>query len=88
MGVSFAIIIGFALKAQKRPLSMGQQTLIGAVGLAKGNIDPHGQVQLKSELWSAELADGVESVRSGDKVVVVEVEGLHLKVRKDSTLPG
>lgn len=85
MGLSFAIIIGFALKAQKAPPSMGQQTFIGAVGLAKGNIDPRGQVQLRSELWSAELADGVEAIQSGDKVVVVRVEGLRLKVRKGST---
>jgi membrane-bound serine protease (ClpP class) len=48
MGLSFAVIIGFALRAQKTPLSMGRQTLIGAVGLAKGNIDPRGQVQLNS----------------------------------------
>ena len=84
MGLSFAVIIGFALRAQKTPLSMGRQTLIGAVGLAKGNIDPRGQVQLNSELWSAELAEGVKPLQSGDKVVVVGVEGLRLKVRKSS----
>ncbi|MCX6065879.1 MAG: nodulation protein NfeD [Chloroflexi bacterium] len=80
IGASFAIILGFALKAQKTPLRMGQETLIGAVGTARGQINPRGQVQLKSELWSAELAEGAESIESGEKVVVVAIEGLRLKV--------
>jgi membrane protein implicated in regulation of membrane protease activity len=40
-----------------------------------------GQVQLGSELWSAESADA-ESIGKGDRVEVVEVKGLRLKVRK------
>lgn len=82
IGICFAVILGFALRAQKAPLRMGQETLIGAVGKATGGIDPHGQVQLKSELWSAELAEGAESIQSGEKVIVVAVEGLRIKVRK------
>jgi len=41
-----------------------------------------GQVQLMSELWSAESAKGSEKIRKGDEVEVVEVKGLRLKVRK------
>jgi membrane-bound serine protease (ClpP class) len=82
LGVSFAVILSFALRAQKVPLRMGQQTLIGAEGTAKEKIDPHGQVQLKSELWSADLAEGAEPIQIGDKVTVVAVEGLRIKVRK------
>ena len=81
MGVGFAIILGFALRAQKAPLKMGQQTLIGAAGLATEEINPRGQVQLLSELWSAELAVGAEPIQTGERVVVVSVEGLRLKVR-------
>ncbi len=82
LGIGFAIILGFALKAQKVPLRMGQETLVGATGTAKGPLAPHGQVQLRSELWSAELAEGAETVKAGEKVVVVAVEGLRIKVRK------
>ena len=81
-GASFAIIIGFALRAQKIPISMGQETLIGALGMARGSIDPRGQVQLKSELWSAELAEGSGAIKNGDRVEVVGVDGLRLKVHK------
>jgi membrane-bound serine protease (ClpP class) len=82
IGVGFAIILGFALKAQKTPLRMGQETLLGAVGTARETLNPRGQVQLRSELWSAELAEGAEPVQAGEKVVVVALEGLRVKVRK------
>jgi membrane-bound serine protease (ClpP class) len=82
IGLSFAIIIGFALRAQRIPVRTGQDTLIGATGLATEQLAPHGQVQLKSELWSADLADGADPIQAGDKVVVVGVEGLRLKVHK------
>jgi membrane-bound ClpP family serine protease len=41
-----------------------------------------GQVQLGSELWSADAVEGSGRIRKGDKVEVVEVKGLRLKVRK------
>jgi membrane protein implicated in regulation of membrane protease activity len=41
-----------------------------------------GQVQLGSELWSAESVESSEPIGKGDKVEVVEVKGLRLKVRK------
>ena len=41
-----------------------------------------GQVQLESELWTAEAIPGSESIGKGDRVEVVEVKGLRLKVRK------
>jgi len=82
IGVCFAIVVGFALRAQKKPLSMGQQTLVGASGNAKTNIDRHGQVEVKSEWGSAELAEGAEPILSGDAVIVESVDGLRLKVHK------
>jgi membrane-bound serine protease (ClpP class) len=82
IGLSFAVILAFALRAQRLPVRTGQQTLVGSIGMAKENLAPRGQVQLKSELWSAELADGAEPIQAGDKVVVVGIEGLRLKVHK------
>ena len=41
-----------------------------------------GQVQLLSELWSAELAEGTATLRKGEAVEVVDVKGLRLIVRK------
>jgi membrane-bound ClpP family serine protease len=41
-----------------------------------------GQVQVGSELWSAEATHESDKISKGDKVEVVEVQGLRLKVRK------
>jgi membrane-bound ClpP family serine protease len=35
-----------------------------------------------AELWTAESAEGSEPIGKGDRVEVVEVKGLRLKVRK------
>jgi membrane-bound serine protease (ClpP class) len=81
---TFIAVLTFALRAQSAPARMGQSTLIGKSGVVKVDIPLHGQgkVQLASELWTAELADGQDKIRSGQRVEVVEVEGLRLKVRK------
>ena len=82
MGLGFAILIGFGLRAQKTPLSMGQQTLVGAIGQARVALNPRGLVQINSELWSAETEDQAEAIQSGESVVVLAVKGLHLIVGK------
>jgi membrane-bound serine protease (ClpP class) len=81
-GLLFAIIIGFALRAQKRPIITGQEGLRGQTGIARTAIDPTGQVQAGSELWTAELAEGQGRIRKGERVEIVKVEGLRVKVRK------
>ena len=82
IGAIFAVILGYALRAQRRPVITGQEILAGRSGFATMDIDPTGQVQTGSELWSAELADGSAKINKGDKIEVVRAEGLRLKVKK------
>jgi membrane-bound serine protease (ClpP class) len=82
IGISFAIIVGFALRAQRRPVITGQEGMRGQSGIARTDIDPTGQVQSGAELWSAELEEGQEKIRRGEKVSVVKMEGLKVIVRK------
>jgi len=82
IGLMFAGILTYALRAQGLPLQTGAGTIVGKLGTAKSDIKPSGQVQVESELWTAEAAEGSRSIRRGDKVQVVEVRGVHLKVRK------
>ena len=81
-GTIFAVILGFVIRAWKTPIRTGRESLIRQVGRAKTAIAPHGQVQVSSELWTAELAEGQEPIRKGEQVEVVEVDGLRLKVQK------
>ncbi len=82
-GGVFAVAMVFAIKAQKTPIRMGQESLIGRIGIVKQEIPAFGsgQVQLTGELWTAELADGNEGIPRGSRVEVVGVQGIRLKVR-------
>ena len=83
IGMIFMVILVYALRAMKIPISAGIESLIGKTGTARTAVQGGiGQVQLGSELWSAEPADAAESIGKGDRVEVVEVKGLRLKVRK------
>ena len=81
-GLLFFGIMLFALRAQRAPVQVGVESLVGKVGSAKMWKASEGQVQVESELWSAEQAEGSDAIRKGDAVEVVEVKGLRLKVKK------
>ncbi|MBI5943894.1 MAG: nodulation protein NfeD [Chloroflexi bacterium] len=82
LGLLFFGILLIALRAQHSPVQTGSEALLGKTGTAKTSVGDAGQVQLGSELWSAEKSDGSESIRKGDLVEVVEVRGLRLIVKK------
>ncbi|HEU4743843.1 MAG TPA: nodulation protein NfeD [Anaerolineales bacterium] len=83
IGLFFMVMLVYALRALKVPVSAGIESLIGRTGMARSAVEGNGgQVQLGSELWTAESADTSESISKGDRVEVVEVKGLRLKVRK------
>jgi membrane-bound serine protease (ClpP class) len=83
IGLMFMVILMFALRALRVLPSMGSTSLVGKLGTARSTVsDTSGQVQLESELWTAEAIPGSESIGKGDRVEVVEVKGLRLKVRK------
>ena len=82
IGLIFAAIVAFALRTLHSPLQSGVQTLVGKTGFARNDFGPAGQVQVGSELWSAEPVDGSGQIHQGESVEVVEVKGLRLKVRK------
>ncbi|MGH2605181.1 MAG: NfeD family protein, partial [Anaerolineales bacterium] len=75
------VAVGFAVRAQRRPVTVGEKVLLGRVGSARTPLAPAGMVQVAGELWSAELAPGSGPVAAGDQVEVVSVEGLRLRVR-------
>jgi membrane-bound serine protease (ClpP class) len=82
IGLMFATILTFALRAQRGPIQMGVETVIGKMGYAKSEIGISGQVQVDSELWTAEAFPGSGAISKGDRIEVVDVKGLRLKVRK------
>jgi membrane-bound serine protease (ClpP class) len=75
------IVIGFAVRAQRRPVIVGGTALIGRTGEARTVLSPSGMVQVAGELWSAELISGAAPVAAGELVEVVAMDGLRLQVR-------
>lgn len=74
-GLSLVVLI-FALRSLRRPVITGSQILIGQTGeMRTGD-----SAQVGSELWTVEPESGALTV--GDKVEVLEVKGLRLRVRK------
>jgi membrane-bound serine protease (ClpP class) len=83
MAAFFLFVLGKAVRARHSPVVMGSETLLGAVGVALSDLTPRGQVRVRSEVWSAIAEE--EGIREGDRVQVLSVDGLSLRVRKQQT---
>jgi membrane-bound serine protease (ClpP class) len=75
----FLVIIGKAVGALKNPVVTGKESLVNKKGVARTDLKPKGTVFIQGELWDAVSE---EPVSVSEEVVVVEVEGMVLKVKK------
>lgn len=65
--------------------SMNNSALIGKKGTvikAINNNTSKGQVKVNGELWSAIISDKEKPLKIGDTIIVEEIEGVKLKVKK------
>jgi membrane protein implicated in regulation of membrane protease activity len=73
----------FALRTRHLPVKTGIETYVGKTGWVYQALKPTGQVKVNGEIWSAELVDGEPGpLPPNCPIVVVAVEGLHLRVKK------
>ncbi|MHC1730251.1 MAG: nodulation protein NfeD [Syntrophobacteraceae bacterium] len=75
----FIGIASIAFRAQISRPQTGVEALVGMVGEVRQAIDPEGKIFVNGELWNAEAE---EKIDLGEKVEVVEVHNLKLKVEK------
>lgn len=80
-GLFFGLALRAGVRAQRRRVVTGREALMGATAVAKTPLNPEGMVQVMGELWRA-CSD--EPVEPGQKVVVTSVDGLTLRVRKET----
>jgi membrane-bound serine protease (ClpP class) len=83
--VFFIGILSYALKTQLTRVTTGREGLIGEKGVARTPIDPRGMVVVHGEYWEAE---STEPIREGERIVVTEVTGMRLKVKKEPVSTG
>lgn len=81
----FLAIIGYALRALKKPILSGQGSLSSKTGIVRTELAPEGSVQLGGELWTAE-SENLETISAGTRVRVVSLKGLKLIVKPESDM--
>jgi membrane-bound serine protease (ClpP class) len=75
----FVIVAGLVFRSQISQPRTGDKGLIGDIGVVKERLAPEGKVFVHGELWNAESPEPIEV---SEKVRVVAVEQLVLKVEK------
>ncbi len=83
LGLTFFGVVMIAVRALKKPIITGRESMAGKTGVSVTDIDPHGIVQVAGEQWSASLAESAKPIKKGSRVVVVRVEGVRLIVREE-----
>jgi membrane-bound serine protease (ClpP class) len=75
----FIFAMTMAIRARLRKPTTGMEGLIGEVGIASTPIAPEGKVSIHGEFWNV-VSD--QNIERGDKVQVIDVTNLKLKVKK------
>jgi len=75
----FIVTVTVAVRAHRSKVDTGKEGLIGMRAEARTDIGADGQVFLRGEYWNARSD---EPIAKGEKVMVVAVDGLRLKVKK------
>lgn len=73
------LLVRLVVASQRRRSVTGRSGLLGRRALAETDLDPAGWVRVFGERWRA-VAEG--RVAAGETVIVVDMDGLTLKVRK------
>jgi membrane-bound serine protease (ClpP class) len=76
--VLFVLVNVFRIR--RMPALVGVETVVGRTVKARSALDPRGFVFMDGENWTAESEEG--NISPGEEVVVTEINGLKLKVRK------
>jgi len=71
----FLFVVRYAIKAHRRKVTTGQEGMVGTVGEMRG---PQ-TIFVEGELWQVECG---QPLATGDKVRVLAVDGMRLKVEK------
>ncbi len=61
----------------------GSEQLVGAKGVAKEELAPHGYVRVRGELWRAEVGQSRSPISVGSPIRVLAAEGMTLIVEAD-----
>ena len=81
IAIGFVTLLTFVIRAQLRPVEVGAESLVGRTAEARSDLSPGGMVQVAGELWSAILENDEDEITSGERVDIIGVDGIRLRVR-------
>jgi membrane-bound serine protease (ClpP class) len=81
-GIFLLILLPLMRKQRSSPVVSDDESIIGSGGYVTKALEPHGTVNIRGELWSASAAGG-GALAAGERVKVVDKEGLRLIVTQD-----
>jgi len=81
VGGFFVVVAGLAFRAYKARPKSGSEGLLGEIGVVEEAVDPEGLIFVHGEYWRAHSDENLDP---GDKVEVVGIKGLELKVKRAS----
>ncbi|RDD60563.1 NfeD family protein [Ferruginivarius sediminum] len=83
-GAILVLLIGYLVRAQRRPVTTGEQTHLGDKAQVESWSHGRGRVRLHGELWNA---IGPPRLHKGQTVRVQTIDGLELTVAPDDSPP-
>jgi membrane-bound ClpP family serine protease len=85
LGAAIALVAArVAIKSRVVAYPTQAQRLVNQTGYTTTALEPRGSVQMPDGLWSA-MSDSGEPIEEGAEVIVMEIDGLTLKVIKADT---
>ena len=82
MAVSLMGLWFFSRKARDITVVSRRSQIVGQAGVVRTTLEPRGTVQVAGELWTAHSLTG-ETIESGESVVVSDMDGVILTIRKE-----
>ncbi len=86
LGLFVLFVVVNIVRVRRMPAQMGVETIVGRQAVARSALDPRGFVFLDGEYWTAESEGG--AIQPGERVVITEIHGLKLKVKKQQPQGG
>jgi membrane-bound serine protease (ClpP class) len=80
MGSMVLFVLVNIMRIRMMPAQMGMESLVGREAVVRSTLNPEGFVFFDGERWSAQSEEG--TIEKGERVVITEVHGLKLKVKK------
>ena len=79
----FGVVVYKVAQARRMKVKVGPEQLIGKMGTVTTPLTPRGEVRVEGQIWRAESVDG--EAKAGERVVIINREGLILKVKPTQT---